>query len=799
METKQNTKSNEPLSGKLSFAKLIEFWEKESSQDNFIKAAYIPLKEKLANAPELYSPIEDESILEKHRELIDQLLAICIPPALRKFDYFAAVHPDMNRSIYETPAFKKLGIFESNFEDPCFNENCCFTSSGRLVAGYMVILSAFYGLKVHYEYPVIFTRIDEKTGLERHFRVRIFGWFSDIKVNGEIKPINEEEKRRIFENLDNPKVLMEIVPPEIFNFQGLFIYNAVDITDLETLSSLKFDLIGKESVLSSRKFESLQHKLRVLLKKPAIKLGLIAFPSENKDMANAMKMGTSILLQDSFLKNDLIKECKIYKDALDTRSIKIIYDINDYGCSKKLEEAFINEGIRNLLVAPLLYKEEVIGLLEIASSEPGELNRVNILKLNDVYPLFAICIESSLDDLNKSVQSVIKEKCTAIHPSVEWKFHDAALRYINKLREDIVEDMEEIVFDKVNPFYGCSDVKDSSIYRNSAIRSDLLDNLRVAQELINRAMSAAANPILEELSFRISNQAKLLEEDISSSSEVEVINFIRNEISSNFDYLSESGSEFKQMVNEYKSKLDPSFGFVYRKRKEFEDSITLLNETIATELEIQQDKAQKIIPHYFEKYKTDGVEYNMFAGNSLISDGKFNPIHLKSLRLWQLMTMCIIAKKCSELKSRLSIPLETTHLIFVQNSPITIKFLFDEKKFDVAGSYDIRHEIIKKRIDKAEIKGTGGRLASPCTIAVVYSQEAEADEYKQYFSFLKTKNYITGEVESFELADMQGVHGLKALRISVNSNMAIEKSTEDDLTGQNINASTGEYLESSKN
>src|SRR3989337_433756 len=173
METKQNTKSSEPISGKLSFAKLIEFWEKESSQDNFIKAAYIPLKEKLANAPELYSPIEDESILEKHRELIDQLLAICIPPALRKFDYFAAVHPDMNRSIYETPAFKKLGIFESNFEDPCFNENCCFTSSGRLVAGYMVILSAFYGLKVHYEYPVIFTRIDEKTGLERHFRVRI--------------------------------------------------------------------------------------------------------------------------------------------------------------------------------------------------------------------------------------------------------------------------------------------------------------------------------------------------------------------------------------------------------------------------------------------------------------------------------------------------------------------------------------------------------------------------------------------------------------------------------------------------
>jgi hypothetical protein len=160
--------------------------------------------------------------------------------------------------------------------------------------------------------------------------------------------------------------------------------------------------------------------------------------------------------------------------------------------------------------------------------------------------------------------------------------------------------------------------------------------------------------------------------------------------------------------------------------------------------------------------------------------------------------MCIIAKKCVDLKDRLSIPLDTTHLIFVQNSTLSIKFLYDEKKFDIANSYDIRHEIIKKRIDKAEIKGTRERLVSPGKIAIVYSQENEAEEYRQYINFLRTKNYINGSVESLELADMQGIQGLKALRISINNDFVLDKSKDDKIFEQTI-SKTSEYLGSIKN
>ncbi|MDQ3022669.1 MAG: hypothetical protein M3R36_19210 [Bacteroidota bacterium] len=263
-------------------------------------------------------------------------------------------------------------------------------------------------------------------------------------------------------------------------------------------------------------------------------------------------------------------------------------------------------------------------------------------------------------------------------------------------------------------------------------------------------------------------------------------------------YANELESFYETLINNYKNKLDPRFGFIFDKRKNIEDSIMLINETISTELDIHQDKAQKIFPHYFEKYKTDGVEYNMYLGSSLVADKIFNQMHLKNLRLWQLVTMCIITKKCVELKDKLSVPLDTTHLIFVQNATLSINFLYDEKKFDVAGSYDIRHEIIKKKIDKAEIKGSKERLSFPGKIAIVYSQENEAEEYKQYINFLKTKNYISSEVEAFELADMQGIHGLKALRISVNSNFTIDKNNDDKIFDHNFKT-TNEYVNSLKN
>ncbi len=110
--------------------------------------------------------------------------------------------------------------------------------------------------------------------------------------------------------------------------------------------------------------------------------------------------------------------------------------------------------------------------------------------------------------------------------------------------------------------------------------------------------------------------------------------------------------------------------------------------------------------------------------------------------------------------------LRVASLILVHSNPMAIKFRMDEKQFDVDGAYNIRYEIIKKRIDKANIKGTEERLTVPGKIAIVYSQDKDALEYIKYINFLQSKNQL-GKIEFLELEDLQGVSGLKALRVEV--------------------------------
>ena len=91
----------------------------------------------------------------------------------------------------------------------------------------------------------------------------------------------------------------------------------------------------------------------------------------------------------------------------------------------------------------------------------------------------------------------------------------------------------------------------------------------------------------------------------------------------------------------------------------------------------------------------------------------------------------------------------------------------DEKQFDVDGAYNVRYEILKKRIDKALIEGTDERLTQCGKIAIVYLQDKDRVEYLEYFEYMRHEGFITDEIEDVQLADLQGAQGLRALRVTV--------------------------------
>ena len=130
-------------------------------------------------------------------------------------------------------------------------------------------------------------------------------------------------------------------------------------------------------------------------------------------------------------------------------------------------------------------------------------------------------------------------------------------------------------------------------------------------------------------------------------------------------------------------------------------------------------------------------------------------------------SMAEVARITNRLFPGLKVPLQTTQLILIHHQPISISFRKDERRFDVEGSYNIRYEVMKKRIDKACIKDTGERLTQPGKIAMVYTNQKEAQEYEEYIRFLQSQNYLSPNIEYLDLEELQGLRGLKALRVEI--------------------------------
>jgi len=330
-----------------------------------------------------------------------------------------------------------------------------------------------------------------------------------------------------------------------------------------------------------------------------------------------------------------------------------------------------------------------------------------------------------------------------------------------------VTELEPIVFEGVHPLYGLADIRGSSTQRGQAIQADLLTQLRLAKAVIQTAATARSLPALDELQYRIDRRIAQIERTLNSSDEIGIVAFLRTEVEGLLDHLGSFGGDVRERIAAYRSALDPRLGTVYHRRRLFEESVTGVAESISSYLDLEEQTAQGMFPHYFEKQKTDGVDYQMYVGAGLLEDGRVDPLCLKNLRLWQLMVTCGIAVRAHHLRDRLPVPLETTHLILVQHAPLSIRFRFDEKRFDVDGAYDIRYEIVKKRIDKAVIQGTTERVTQPGHVAIVYSQPGEALEYRAYIEYLLNLGYLTGRVEPLELEELQGVQGLRALRVQV--------------------------------
>lgn len=701
---------------------------------------------------------------------LDNIMGLMMPSLMFGDNLSMITPPFVKQFVYKTPALKEFflsGDWEVKIDEKKFKKG---VKNNKIQAA-IYILNCLYGTDFPIFDDVVIQYRNIHTGLEKSYQLSIRLDFIEVIELNPKRKLSKKQIQELYDNFEDEERWLKYVPPSDFAFRGMAIGTFHDVTEIEILSQLKGMVMDSDSKMEPNDMMPfLQSKLRSYLNLPSFDLGFIGviFKKFLGDNSFSITGTNDLRLLRSYENLDVTGGA--YCRVGSAKEPLLFKHLPSLETPSRGEQILIDKGYQDLILIPLRDERgKMLSIFEMACKEKNGFNALKMNKLDQVFDLLKLGNGRYYTDMSNRISQFIKQQFTSIHPSVEWKFEQAAADHeVRKNLPDFDGAIAPIVFKDVYPLYGQADIVSSSNLRNRSIQLDLIENLERVSRLMQIWLKHLDFHLLE--SFQLEAEAILarLREEFMSSDETQVVDLLSREI---HPLLRQLKSQYPQLpkepYDEYFEGIDATLDVVYEQRKRYEESVSRLNQTIGSFLEQDDARMQKILPHFFEKYSTDGVEYNIYLGQSLLPEGQFSEFYLKDFRLWQLVNTCEITRLVEEQSKEWPVPLTTAQLLFVYNSQLSIRFRMDEKQFDVDGTYNVRYEILKKRIDKAVIKGTGERLTQAGKIAIVYLQEKDRQEYLTYLEYLIRKGYITEEIEQLELDKLQGADGLRALRVTV--------------------------------
>ena len=758
-----------PMKMLISFHKLLQQYDGHLAGEDPLLAKraqeVLSAQEKI---PELREGFYNVDLLDTHKDTISILLRDAFSPVLTHNEIKVASLPYYDITFNSSDRFKKI-VSEAG---PEFELKLRNMGEGMdYIMGCIVILAYHYGFQLDFRRPYFYD-IPNAQGVMHHYRVLYNADFLEILPTKKAKELSQTDVDELLEDPENLELWMEKIPPESFIAKGFVISNMFDVTTEHAISQIKSKLISSDKRGSENFISDLQETFKSFFRLTDIRVGFVTYNHSEDQFEPVYGKGmTSYILngKDKHVCNEAL--CKhSYSRLIEDNGYFAIADVKqNYEKCGGLDpyKSLLDQKIKSAILAPIAFEGNLLGVLEIVSHEKHVLNGVNAKKLDDVMPFIVSAVVRSKIEEENLIDAIIQNECTSVHSSVYWRFQEEAKRFIKDQLQGKQPSFREISFKDVFPLYGQIDIKDSSKARNKAIQKDLMIQLAQIRTVLKKAHAIYGLPIYEELIFRVDNHLGSITESLHTNSEQAIFEFVKTEINPVFNHLKETDRDLEKHVLQYEAKIDAGTGSYYDHRKNYDESVMLINKELAQVIDRKQEEAQGMYPHFFERYKTDGVEHNMYIGDSITGKRNFDKLYLSNLRLWQLQVMCEMENTHYALKPNLSIPLDATSLILVHNTSLSIRFRMDEKQFDVDGTYNARYEVIKKRIDKSYIKGTDQRLTETGKMAIVYSQKKDELEYLRYIKFLKSKGYFTDKVEIVELDGLQGVSGLKAIRAEI--------------------------------
>jgi hypothetical protein len=729
---------------------------------------YSYLIKKFENEPALLKAVYNPLEIVDNSELMELLTTALFPVVGdHEKNNFALAAPYQFSVFYYSDNFRK--IFFDNKEQQLLLPDGIPSEQLKAIHCSMIydhVLEKFYGVKLNEHPELIYPVSDPQSGMLRYYRIRLDRRFIDIRLKGALPPIQDcGVCMNTFRILDLEKQLATM-PLDLFQVEGFAVWVAEDVTINESLELIKKVLL-RENDCDTGVIDELKKAVKVLVGLNDVEIGLMPFVKVNNQFVLDEENVMYSLVTRQWLSNEPGNLAKFHKyigfltqNPEPTPITKLSEEMLSF--APFLGKLYEN-GARSYITCPMQNSDGLIGILELSSTTPNTFTHKTMARIEPAIPLLSLAMLKCRETFHAKIEKVIREKFTALQQPVEWKFSEVAWDYLRKGNMT-----QNVVFENVYPLYGAIDIRNSSSERSQALQKDLKEHLLLVADVLEKLQAILQLPLLEGLEFKNDSFRQMIETNMTAETETAIKEFLANEVEPVFSHLQKNNDEVAAIVNEYCHIVKDCNSRLYNNRREYEHTLGQINDAVMTYLEKEQQTLQNSYPHYFEKYRTDGIEYNIYIGQSISPMFPFDLLYLKNIRLWQLKSMAEAARVTNRLISELKIPLQTTQLILVHSQSISISFRKDERKFDVEGSYNIRYEVIKKRLDKAFVKGGSERLTQPGKIALVYSNQKEAQEYEEYIKFLQKKNILKPDIEYLELEELQGVKGMKAIRVEIN-------------------------------
>jgi len=760
-----------PFELNISFNKLLEYYETlEKSSDKFLAAKARRILNTQKDISILREGFSDLSYLKTYENEINIILQDSFSEILTKNEIKTATVPFHNVIFNSSKRFRDIvKAAGEGYKIDIQN----LPNKDRYIIACNIILKSYYGYPANYSRPLYY-EIPDGNGIMRYYKILYNADFIEILPKKNTPKISRQDFEELLDNFEDLELWKQKFPPCSYIFKGFILSNIVDITTDQSISNIKSSLIGSDKRRDKRFMANFKTIFSSFLGVKDLELGFSVFDKKEKLLMPVIEAGI-----DSFLLGtNEIKSCKeafchdAYQTIFNDKTFYAVSNIEHYIVQNKKTPPQIkvldNQGFKSVILAPVADGDNLMGILELVSSKKQLLNSIIANRLVDVMPYIVAAVKRSQVETANLIEAVIQRECTAIHPSVHWKFEKAARQYLlDEQNKGDNATFGKITFKDVYPLYGQMDVKGSSHARNQATQKDLSLQLLLLKKIIEKGLELEKIPAFEKLKSQLNDFSNEINIDFRVDTEQRVTSFFKNEIHSLLKFQLNNHLDLKEDIKDYFTKIDNNLGVIYYYRKNYDDTISLINKNMSVLIDKKQKNVQQIYPHFFERFKTDGVEHNMYIGEDITKEDSFNKMYLYNLRLWQLQVMCEMENKYFNKRQNYPLSLDVASMILVFNQPMSIRFRMDEKQFDVDGTYNARYEIVKKRVDKANIKGTQERVTVEGKLTIVYSQEDDEKEYLQYIKFLQSKNILGESIEILDLEDLQGVTGLKALRVEI--------------------------------